>query len=130
MAVESGKDGQVKVGATSTTAVGRVVSWTLNWNAEEFVSSSLGIAYKQRDVGQTDWTVVLEVDLDESDTVLASLLILGAAVTLFLYTDNTSPKGRTGAGVVISQAITVAGTANNHVTVNIGGNGLITAIDA
>ena len=129
MAVLSGTSGAVKVGATSTTAIGNVISWTLNETLDEYPRKSLGVAYTTRDTtGHTDWTSTIEVDLDESDTILMALLVKGVAATLFLYDDTTNSKGMTGAGVVTAYSKVVSGTAANHVSVTVGGNAAIAAI--
>jgi len=128
MSVLTGKDGRVRVGATSDTAVGNVNSWTLNESVDEYPNKPLGQDYTGRLTGHTDWTVALDVDLDESDAELTALLSLGAAATVYLYTDEDSAKGRTGAGVVLNWTKTVSGTAKNNVTINIGGNGALSNI--
>jgi len=128
VAILSGKDGRVKLGATSATAVGNVNSWTLNESADEYASKHLGSDYTSRITGHTDWTAAIDVDLDESDTELATLLVVGAAVTLYLYTDEDNAKGRTGAGVVLNFTKTISGTAKNTVAINVGGNGTLSDI--
>jgi hypothetical protein len=128
MAVLTGKDGRVKIGATSDTAVGNVNSWTLNESADEYPGKHLGVDYTTRITGHTDWTAALDVDLDESDSELTDLLSVGAAATVYLYTDEDSAKGRTGAGVVLNFTKTVSGAAKNNVTINIGGNGALADI--
>lgn len=128
MSVLTGKDGRVKLGATSATAVGNVNSWTLNESVDEYTQKPLGQDYTGRITGHTDWTATIDVDLDESDAELDSLLTVGAAATLYLYSDEDSAKGRTGAGVVLNFARSVSGTAKNNVTINVGGNGALSDI--
>jgi len=128
MSVLAGKDGRVKLGATSKTAIGNVNSWTLNESVDEYTQKPLGQDHTGRITGHTDWTATLEVDLDESDTELLSLLSVGAAATLYLYTDEDNAKGRTGAGIVLNFTKTVSGAALNGVSINVGGNGALADI--
>jgi hypothetical protein len=74
------------------------------------------------------WTATLEIDLDHSDAEMVALLVTGAAVTLFLYYDETNAKGYTAAGVVTSAPITVSGTAINHASITVGGTAAMAAI--
>lgn len=104
------------------------MSWSLNESVDEYVQNSLGVAYKTRITGHTDWVATLEIDLDESDAELTALWVLGSAATMWLYYDLTNAKGRTGAGVVLTTPKTVSGTAMNHVTVTVGGNAALADI--
>lgn len=124
----NGKDGAIKVGATSSTSVGNAVSWTLPETHDEYTQKPLGQDYTGRVTGHSDWVATLEVDLDNSDTELASLLTVGAAATVFLYTDEDNAKGKTGTGVITGVNYAVAGTALNHVTVTVGGNSALADI--
>ena len=126
MARYSGKDGFVKVGATTNASVAQVNSWTLNETVDEFARKPLGVAYTQRATGHTDWTVTLDVDLDRADAQLVTMLVLGAAITFWLY-DDDAPTGRTGAGVILGWTETV-GPQVTTVSINAGGNAALAAI--
>ena len=124
----NGKDGAIKVGATSAASVGNAVSWTLPETHDEYTQKPLGQDYTGRVTGHSDWVATLEVDLDNADTQLANLLSVGAAATVWLYTDEDNAKGKTGTGVITGVNYAVAGTALNHVSVTVGGNSALSDI--
>ena len=87
----------------------------------------MGQAYTSRDVGHTDWTVTMEVDLDHSDAQLGTMLTMGAAITGWFYTDLANTKGWTGAGVITAAPVSV-GAQTTTVSITMGGNAALAAI--
>ena len=127
MARINGTDGAVTVGATSNASLLYVNNWSLTLNVDVFVRKPLGVANTQRDTGHTDWTGSFEADLDHSDAQLTTTLTPGAAITFWLYTDESNTEGWTGASVIESVNPTV-GADTTKVTVNFGGNAALSAI--
>lgn len=128
MAGIHGSAGCVKIGGTSATAMTWINSWTLNETKDEAIQKPLSQAHTSRLEGHTDWTATINSDLDYSDAQLVVALVLGAAVTLFLYTDETGVTGRTGAGIVYGVTYNQPGTDKATVDLDVRGNAALAAI--
>ena len=128
MTVLAGESGAVRLGATSATAILYINSWVLSNSMDEYIQKPLSQAYATRVMGHEDWTCQIEADLDNADTELAKLMVVGAAIILYLYSDETTPYGQTATGVVTAVNKTVSGVAVNAVSITVGGNGALSAI--
>lgn len=128
MAALHGSAGCVKWGGTSASAMSWINSFTLNETKDEAIQKPLSQAHTTRLEGHTDWRVSINSDLDYSDAQLVFALDVGANVTVFLYTDETTPKGRTGAGIVFGVTYNQPGTDKATVDLDIRGNAALAAI--
>jgi len=128
MAVLSGKDGCILIGATSNSTYAYINSWTLTYSVDEYTQKPLSQAFTSRLTGHTDWTVAIDVDLDASDTELDRIKVPGVACVLYLYVDETTPAGWSGTGVTLTDTTTVSGAAINKLSVNVGGNSALVEV--
>lgn len=129
MAALHGSEGCVKLGGSSSTALLWVNSFTLNETKDEAIQKPLSQAHTSRLEGHTDWRATVNSDLDYSDTDLVSLLVVGANVTLSLYTHETATiQGRTGTGIVFGVTYNQPGTDKATVDLDIRGHAALAAV--
>ena len=89
----SGNDGKVKVGST---AVGEVMSFTVNQNMEPIDDTSMGDSWRSHLTGLKTWDGSVEVRWDPDDGGQSALTV-GASVTL-----NLLPEGDAAGDVELS----------------------------
>ena len=87
MAVHTGSEGTIKVGAN---AVSELRSYSISQEAETIEKSAMGDSYRSFEIGMQSWSGSCDVYWDETDTNGQGALIPGASVTLNVY-----PEGAT-----------------------------------
>lgn len=128
MAVLTGKDGAILVGATSNSTYAYINSWTLAYTVDEYTQKPLSQAFTSRLTGHTDWTCTIECDYDAADTELDRIKVPGTAAVLYLYVDESTPAGWSCTGVVTGATFTTSGTAINSISVTVGGNSAVVEV--
>ena len=90
MAVHHGKEGEVVVGGS---AVGELVSFTLETTGDVVESTKMADAAKTFVAGRTSFSGTLEMHFDEADSVQTSLTA-GASITFKLLPEGSSTGDR------------------------------------
>ena len=120
MAVHHGKEGEVVVGGS---AVGELVSFTLETTGDVVESTKMADAAKTFIAGRTSFSGSLEMHFDEADSVQTQLTA-GASITFKLLPEGSSTGDRkfegesviTGMSVsqpldgIVSRSVTFQGT--------------------
>ena len=103
MAVHHGKEGEVVVGGT---AVGELVSFTLETTGDVVESTKMADSAKSFVAGRTSFSGTLEMHFDETDSVQTQL-VAGASVTFKLLPEGSSAGDRKfeGAGIITSMSV-------------------------
>ena len=103
MAVHHGKEGEVVVGGT---AVGELVSFTLETTGDVVESTKMSDSAKSFIAGRTSFSGTLEMHFDETDSGQTSLTA-GASVTFKLLPEGSSSGDRKfeGAGIVTGMSV-------------------------
>jgi len=103
MAVHHGKEGEVVVGGT---AVGELVSFTLETTGDVVESTQMSDGAKSFIAGRTSFSGTLEMHFDETDSGQTSLTA-GASVTFKLLPEGSSSGDRKfeGAGIVTGMSV-------------------------
>ena len=103
MAVHHGKEGEVVVGGS---AVGELVSFTLETTGDVVESTKMADAAKTFVAGRTSFSGTLEMHFDEADSGQTTLTA-GASVTFKLLPEGSSSGDRKfeGAGIVTGMSV-------------------------
>ena len=103
MAVHHGKEGEVVVGGT---AVGELVSFTLETTGDVVESTKMADAAKTFVAGRTSFSGTLEMHFDEADSVQTQLTA-GASITFKLLPEGGSTGDRKfeGASVITGMSV-------------------------
>ena len=103
MAVHHGKEGEVVVGGS---AVGELVSFTLETTGDVVESTKMSDAAKTFVAGRTSFSGTLEMHFDEADSVQTQLTA-GASVTFKLLPEGGSTGDRKfeGAGIITGMSV-------------------------
>ena len=103
MAVHHGKEGEVVVGGT---AVGELVSFTLETTGDVVESTKMADSAKTFIAGRTSFSGPLEMHFDEADSVQTSL-VAGASITFKLLPEGSSSGDRKfeGASVITGMSV-------------------------
>lgn len=125
MAVHHGKNGKVKLGAN---AVGSVQKWSLNQNVEASDTTVMGDDWQGHLVGIPGWSGSLECLYDPADTLGQVALVIGASVTINLYSDGdaVSKKFYTGTASVTSIPVETDMKGPVKISFNFQGNAALT----
>ena len=125
MATRKGKEGVVKIGAST---VGEVKSFELEVTANEVDVSTLGSGWTKTNSTQNSWSGTLEMFYDPTDLGQPAQIAVGTLVTLALYYEGvtTGLKYDTGSALItsISRSQSFDGMVNQ--TVAFTGNGILT----
>ena len=103
MAVHHGKEGEVVVGGT---AVGELVSFTIETTGDVVESTKMADAAKTFVAGRTSFSGTLEMHFDEADSVQTQLTA-GASITFKLLPEGSSTGDRKfeGASVITGMSV-------------------------
>ena len=103
MAVHHGKEGEVVVGGS---AVGELVSFTLETTGDVVESTKMADAAKTFVAGRTSFSGTLEMHFDEADSVQTQLTA-GSSVTFKLLPEGSSTGDRKfeGAGIITGMSV-------------------------
>ena len=103
MAVHHGKEGEVVVGGT---AVGELVSFTLETTGDVVESTKMSDSAKSFIAGRTSFSGTLEMHFDEADSVQTQLTA-GASITFKLLPEGGSTGDRKfeGASVITGMSV-------------------------
>ena len=103
MAVHHGKEGEVAVGGS---AVGELVSFTLETTGDVVESTKMADAAKTFVAGRTSFSGTLEMHFDEADSVQTQLTA-GASITFKLLPEGSSTGDRKfeGASVITGMSV-------------------------
>ena len=103
MAVHHGKEGEVVVGGS---AVGELVSFTLETTGDVVESTKMADAAKTFVAGRTSFSGTLEMHFDEADSVQTQLTA-GASITFKLLPEGGSTGDRKfeGASVITGMSV-------------------------
>ena len=103
MAVHHGKEGEVVVGGT---AVGELVSFTIETTGDVVESTKMADAAKTFVAGRTSFSGTLEMHFDEADSVQTQLTA-GASITFKLLPEGGSTGDRKfeGASVITGMSV-------------------------
>ena len=103
MAVHHGKEGEVTVGGS---AVGELVSFTLETTGDVVESTKMADAAKTFVAGRTSFSGTLEMHFDEADSVQTQLTA-GASITFKLLPEGSSTGDRKfeGASVITGMSV-------------------------
>jgi len=103
MAVHHGKEGEVTVGGS---AVGELVSFTLETTGDVVESTKMADAAKTFVAGRTSFSGTLEMHFDEADSVQTQLTA-GASITFKLLPEGGSTGDRKfeGASVITGMSV-------------------------
>lgn len=125
MAVHHGKNGKVKL---SDDAVGSVQKWSMNQSVEVADTSVMGSTWQSHLAGIPGWSGSVEALFDPLDTDGQVALVIGASVSLGLYSDGDAvgKKYFTGTATVTSIATETDMKGAVKATFNFQGNGAMT----
>ena len=115
MAVHPGKEGEVVVGGT---AVGELVSFTLETTGDVVESTALGESVKSFTAGTTSFSGSIEVHFNRGDSVQNTLLA-GSQIAFILYPEGTTSGDRTYTGSGIVTGMSVNNSLDSMVTKSI-----------
>ena len=103
MSVHHGKEGEVVVGGS---AVGELVSFTLETTGDVVESTKMSDAAKSFVAGRTSFSGTLEMHFDEADSVQTQLTA-GASITFKLLPEGSSTGDRKfeGASVITGMSV-------------------------
>ena len=103
MAVHHGKEGEVVVGGT---AVGELVSFTIETTGDVVESTKMADAAKTFVAGRTSFSGTLEMHFDEADSVQTQLTA-GSSITFKLLPEGSSTGDRKfeGASVITGMSV-------------------------
>ena len=103
MAVHHGKEGEVVVGGT---AVGELVSFTLETTGDVVESTKMSESAKTFIAGRTSFSGTLEMHFDEADSVQTQL-VAGESITFKLLPEGGSTGDRKfeGASVITGMSV-------------------------
>ena len=103
MAVHHGKEGEVVVGGT---AVGELVSFTLETTGDVVESTKMSDSAKTFIAGRTSFSGTLEMHFDEADSVQTQL-VAGESITFKLLPEGGSTGDRKfeGASVITGMSV-------------------------
>ena len=103
MAVHHGKEGQVAIGGT---AVGELISFTLETTGDVVESTKMEDAAKSFIAGRTSFSGTLEMHFDETDSGQTQI-VSGASLTFKLLPEGSSSGDRKfeGAGIVTGMSV-------------------------
>ena len=103
MSVHHGKEGEVVVGGS---AVGELVSFTLETTGDVVESTKMSDAAKTFVAGRTSFSGTLEMHFDEADSVQTQLTA-GASITFKLLPEGSSTGDRKfeGASVITGMSV-------------------------
>jgi hypothetical protein len=103
MSVHHGKEGEVVVGGS---AVGELVSFTLETTGDVVESTKMSDSAKTFIAGRTSFSGTLEMHFDEADSVQTQL-VAGASITFKLLPEGSSSGDRKfeGASVITGMSV-------------------------
>ena len=124
MAVHHGKEGEVVVGGS---AVGELVSFTLETTGDVVESTKMSDAAKTFVAGRTSFSGTLEMHFDEADSVQTQLTA-GASITFKLLPEGGSTGDRKFEGASVITGMSVSQPLDGIVTrsVTFQGTGALT----
>ena len=124
MAVHHGKEGEVVVGGS---AVGELVSFTLETTGDVVESTKMSDAAKTFVAGRTSFSGTLEMHFDEADSVQTQLTA-GASITFKLLPEGSSTGDRKFEGASVITGMSVSQPLDGIVTrsVTFQGTGALT----
>ena len=124
MAVHHGKEGEVVVGGS---AVGELVSFTLETTGDVVESTKMADAAKTFIAGRTSFSGSLEMHYDEADSVQTQLTA-GASITFKLLPEGSSTGDRKFEGSSVITGMSVSQPLDGIVTrsVTFQGTGALT----
>ena len=124
MAVHHGKEGEVVVGGS---AVGELVSFTLETTGDVVESTKMADAAKTFIAGRTSFSGSLEMHFDEADSVQTQLTA-GASITFKLLPEGSSTGDRKIEGSSVITGMSVSQPLDGIVTrsVTFQGTGALT----
>ena len=124
MAVHHGKEGEVVVGGS---AVGELVSFTLETTGDVVESTKMADAAKTFIAGRTSFSGSLEMHFDEADSVQTQLTA-GASITFKLLPEGSSTGDRKFEGESVITGMSVSQPLDGIVTrsVTFQGTGALT----
>tara|TARA_R100001509_G_scaffold101333_1_gene59319 strand:- start:370 stop:756 length:387 start_codon:yes stop_codon:yes gene_type:complete len=124
MAVHHGKEGEVVVGGS---AVGELVSFTLETTGDVVESTQMSDAAKTFIAGRTSFSGSLEMHFDEADSVQTQL-VAGASITFKLLPEGSSTGDRKFEGASVITGMSVSQPLDGIVTrsVTFQGTGALT----
>ena len=124
MAVHHGKEGEVVVGGS---AVGELVSFTLETTGDVVESTKMADAAKTFIAGRTSFSGSLEMHFDEADSVQTQLTA-GASITFKLLPEGSSTGDRKFEGSSVITGMSVSQPLDGIVTrsVTFQGTGALT----
>ena len=124
MAVHHGKEGEVTVGGS---AVGELVSFTLETTGDVVESTKMADAAKTFIAGRTSFSGSLEMHFDEADSVQTQLTA-GASITFKLLPEGSSTGDRKFEGESVITGMSVSQPLDGIVTrsVTFQGTGALT----
>ena len=124
MAVHHGKEGEVVVGGS---AVGELVSFTLETTGDVVESTKMADAAKTFVAGRTSFSGTLEMHFDETDTPQTNFTA-GSSLAFILLPEGNSSGDRsfTGTGIVTGMSVNNSMDAIISRTVTFQGTGALT----
>ena len=124
MAVHHGKEGEVTVGGS---AVGELVSFTLETTGDVVESTKMADASKTFIAGRTSFSGSLEMHFDEADSVQTQLTA-GASITFKLLPEGSQTGDRKFEGTSVITGMSVSQPLDGIVTrsVTFQGTGALT----
>ncbi|SEH51401.1 hypothetical protein SAMN05216228_100218 [Rhizobium tibeticum] len=124
MAVHHGKNGKVKIGANAVAAVQK---WSINQNVEVADTTVMGDAWQTHLVGIPGWSGSVEALYDPADATGQVALVVGASVSLGLYSDGdvATKKYFNGTATVTSVPVETDMKGPVKITFNFQGNGAL-----
>lgn len=125
MAVHTGSEGTVKVGAN---AVAEIRSYSIEQQGDTLDTTVMGDTARTRVASLTSWSGSMDVLWDETDTTGQGALDVGSEVTLNVYPegDTTGDTYLTGSAIVTGKTITGSHDGLVEASVTFEGNGALT----
>ena len=126
MAVITGKDGSVKVGAVdgTPTNVTMITSWSISIEADTLEYTNFGSqGWKQNMGSLKSWSGSIEGFADTEQT--NALLVVGSEVEVVLVEGATGSKTYTGNAIVTSKSVDAATADLVTVSFDITGSGVL-----
>ena len=125
MAVHHGKNGKVKLGSN---LVGETTSWSINEAVDTADTTAMQDTSQTHLAGIPGWSGSINANYDPADTNGQNVLLIGASVTIGLYSDGDATTKKYFAGTAtitgISREVNMGDTVKCSFAIK--GNGALT----
>ena len=112
MAVHTGREGTVKVGANT---IAEIRSFSIEESHDAIEKTAMGDSYRSFSTGLLSWSGSIECWWDETDTNGQGALDVGASVTLNLYPEGATTGDIYYSGTALISGKTISASADGMV---------------